>query len=139
VAASVLLVGAAVATIVGTVTDLIQGAGGRQVDDAAIFVLERAMLLFIIAELLYTLRAVNLGSRITVEPFLLIGLIAIVRRVLVVTAEVEGKGGEQVDDFVIQIAALAGLALVLTLSIRLLRTGRGTRRAREDAHAATTT
>jgi hypothetical protein len=48
-------------------------------------------------------------------------LIAIVRRVLVVTAEVEGQRGDQVTDFVVQIAALAGLALVLTLSIFLLR------------------
>jgi uncharacterized membrane protein (DUF373 family) len=121
ISASVLLVGAAALTIVGTVSDLVEGAGARQVDDAAVFVLERGLLLFIIAELLYTLRVVNFGGRIHVEPFLLVGLIAVVRRILVVTAEVEGRTGQGVTDFVVQIAALAGLALVLTLSICLLR------------------
>ena len=124
VAAAVLLVGAAGITLVGTVEDLVEGRAATKPDDTAIFVLERGMLLFIIAELLYTLRVVNLGGRIRVEPFLLIGLIAIVRRVLVVTAEVEGQRGGQVTDFVAQIAALAGLALVLTLSIFLLRRSR---------------
>jgi len=33
--AAILLVGAAAVTIVGTIADLIQGAGGRQVADAA--------------------------------------------------------------------------------------------------------
>jgi len=58
-----------------------------------------------------------------------------VRRVLVITAEVEGQAGGRVTDFVVQIAALAGLALVLTLSIRLLRPGRAEAAAREDAGA----
>ena len=119
--AAMLLVSAAALTIAGTVRDLIAGAGSRAVDDAAVFVLERGLLLFIIAELLYTLRVVNFGGRIHVEPFLLIGLIAVVRRVLVLTAEVEGQSGRQITDFVIQLAALAGLALVLTLALRLLR------------------
>jgi uncharacterized membrane protein (DUF373 family) len=44
------------------------------------------LLVFIIAELLYTLRVVNFGGRILVEPFLFIGLIAVVRKVLVITA-----------------------------------------------------
>jgi uncharacterized membrane protein (DUF373 family) len=119
--AAAMLVVAGGATVVGTVTDLVNGSGSRTVTDAAIFVLERGMLLFIVGELLYTLRVVNFGGRIQVEPFLLIGLIAIVRRVLVVTAEVEGQSGRDVTDFVIQIGALAVLALVLTLSITLLR------------------
>jgi hypothetical protein len=76
--------------------------------------------MFIIAELLYTLRLVNFGGRILVEPFLFIGLIAVVRRVLVITAEFEGGRG-QASDFVRQIGALAGLALAFTLAIYLFR------------------
>jgi hypothetical protein len=38
-----------------------------------------------------------------------------------ITAEVEGHSGRDVIDFVIQIGALAVLALVLTISITLLR------------------
>jgi hypothetical protein len=65
---------------------------------------------------------VTFGGRILVEPFLFIGLIAVVRRVLVITAEIEGTPDrDEITDFLIQVGALAGLALVLALSIHLLR------------------
>jgi uncharacterized membrane protein (DUF373 family) len=118
----VLLVVAAGFTLVGTVTDVIQGSDSRPVADTSVFVLERALLMFIIAELLYTLRLVDFGGRILVEPFLFIGLIAVVRRVLVITAEVErASTHQQMTDFLAQLAALGGLALVLAVSIFLLR------------------
>ena len=119
VVATLLVVGAAF-VVVGTVTDLVEGSDSRAIADAGVFLLDRILLLFIIAELLYTLRVVNIGGRILVEPFLFIGLIAIVRKVLVLTAEVQEPSG-QMTDFLIQIGALAGLALVLTISIFMLR------------------
>jgi uncharacterized membrane protein (DUF373 family) len=118
----VLLVVAAGFTLAGTVTDVVEGSEGRPVADTGVFVLERALLMFIIAELLYTLRLVDFGGRILVEPFLFIGLIAVVRRVLVVTAEVEHvTTRQQTIDFLIQLGALGALALVLAVSIFLLR------------------
>jgi uncharacterized membrane protein (DUF373 family) len=122
-AVGVLLVVAAGFTLVGTVIDLIEGSEARPIADTGVFLLDRVLLIFIIAELLYTLRVVNFGGRILVEPFLFIGLIAVVRKVLVVAAEAEQQG-LRTSDVVIQIGALAGLALVLSLSIYLLRRSR---------------
>ena len=119
VAATLLVVGAAF-IVVGTITDLVEGSDSRAIADAGVFLLDRILLLFIIAELLYTLRVVNIGGRILVEPFLFIGLIAIVRKVLVLTAEVQ-EPGRDVTGFLVQIGALAGLALVLSISIFMLR------------------
>ena len=119
VAATLLVVGAAF-VVVGTITDLVEGSDSRAIADAGVFLLDRILLLFIIAELLYTLRVVNIGGRILVEPFLFIGLIAIVRKVLVLTAEVQAPGRD-VTGFLVQIGALAGLALVLSISIFMLR------------------
>jgi uncharacterized membrane protein (DUF373 family) len=119
VVAALLALGA-VFTLVGTVSDLIAGSHGRAISDAGVFLLDRVLLLFIIAELLYTLRVVNFGGQIQVEPFLLIGLIAIVRKVLVLTAEAQEPGSET-SGFLIQIGALAGLTLVLAIAIYLLR------------------
>jgi uncharacterized membrane protein (DUF373 family) len=122
VVVAALLVVAAAFTAVGTVIDVIKGSDSRSITDTGIFILSRVLLMFIIAELLYTLRLVNFGARILVEPFLFIGLIAVVRRVLVITAEVEGNPGRrEIVNFLIQIGALAALALVLSLSIHLLR------------------
>ena len=121
-ASALLLVVAAVFTLVGTVVDLVEGSRSREITDTGVFVLERVLLLIIIAELLYTLRIVDAGDgRILVEPFLLIGLIAIVRRVLVVTAEAELDDRTAVTDFAIEAGALAALALVLAVSLHFLR------------------
>jgi uncharacterized membrane protein (DUF373 family) len=126
VVVAALLVVAAVFTTVGTIVDVVEGSDSRSITDTGIFILSRVLLMFIIAELLYTLRLVNFGARILVEPFLFIGLIAVVRRVLVITAEVErNPGRREITDFLIQVGALAGLALVLSLSIHLLRRSAG--------------
>jgi uncharacterized membrane protein (DUF373 family) len=118
---ALLLLVAAGLTAVGTTVDLIEGSDSRPITDAGVFLLERCLLLFIIAELLYTLVLVESGGRILVEPFLFIGLIAVVRRVLVVTAEAEFKDQASVVDFAIEIGALAALALVLAIAIHFLR------------------
>jgi uncharacterized membrane protein (DUF373 family) len=121
VVAALLLLVAAGFTLVGTLIDVIEGSGSRRIADAGLFVLDRVLLLFMIAELLYTLRVVNFGGRILVEPFLFIGLIAVVRRILVITAEIEGGSEQQITNWLIEIGALGGLALALSLSIYLLR------------------
>jgi uncharacterized membrane protein (DUF373 family) len=119
---AILLVAAAVFTTVGTVRDVIEGSGARPVTDTGVFILERALLLFIIAELLHTLWLIDFGGRILVEPFLFIGLIAVVRRVLVVTAEAEtAKTHREIVDSLLQIGALGALALVLAASIAFVR------------------
>jgi hypothetical protein len=120
----VLLLVAAGYTLVGMVVDLIEGSDSRAIADSGLFLLDRVLLLFIIAELLYTLRLVDLrgGGEILVEPFLFIGVIAVVRRVLVIAAELESaETDDALHDFLVEIGALAGLAFVLVLSIYLLR------------------
>jgi uncharacterized membrane protein (DUF373 family) len=116
-----LLITAAAFTIAGTVVDVVEGSRSRPIGDTGVFVLDRVLLLFMLAELLYTLRLVDAGGRILVEPFLLIGLIAVLRRILVIAAEIEGDKPRDISDFVLEIAAFGGLAFLLTASIFLLR------------------
>ena len=121
-AVAALLIVAAAFTFVGTVIDLIEGRDSRPIADVGVFILDRVLLLFILAELLYTLRLIDRGGRILAEPFLFIGLIAIVRRVLVLVAEVEHRRGRgEITDFVIEMGGLGGIALILMVSIYLLR------------------
>jgi uncharacterized membrane protein (DUF373 family) len=122
--AGVLLVVAGVFTVVGTVIDLIEGSSARAVADTGLFLLDRVLLLFIVAELLYTLRVVNFGGQILVEPFLFIGLIAVVRKVLVFTAEADAAQLEG-SGFIVTIGGLSGLAFVLAVAIYLLRRSAG--------------
>jgi uncharacterized membrane protein (DUF373 family) len=120
-----LLVAAAALTLIGTAADVIEGSRSRPVTDVGVFLLERILLFFIIAELLYTLRLVDFGGTILVEPFLFIGLIAVVRRILLITAEAEGAGGPgDVTGFLVEIGVLGALTLALAISIHLLRRSR---------------
>ena len=76
--------------LVGTVHELyhgIQSSAGAV--DTGVTLLDRILLLLIIAELAYTLRFVLRTHEIALEPFLFIGLIAVVRRILIVTAQLE--------------------------------------------------
>lgn len=87
-----LLAAAGILVLVGTASGLIRelhrGAGAV---DVAVLVLDRVLLALIVAELLYTLRFVVRTHEIAVEPFLYIGLIADVRRILIVSAEFEPR------------------------------------------------
>jgi uncharacterized membrane protein (DUF373 family) len=120
-----LLAVAAGITLADMVADVLRGGRHRDAVDLGLFVLERTLLLFMIAELLATLRVIDFGARILAGPFLLIALIAVVRRILVITAEFESGGGRrQLEDFLLELGGLGGLVLVLALAVWLVRAAR---------------
>jgi uncharacterized membrane protein (DUF373 family) len=120
-----LLVVAAGFALGDTVVNIFRDSSHRDVTDIGLFVLERTLLLFMIAELLATLRITDFGARILLQPFLLIAMIAVVRRILVVTAEFESGGGRrQLEDFLLEVGGLAGLVLALAVALWLMRAAR---------------
>jgi uncharacterized membrane protein (DUF373 family) len=123
-AVALLLAAAAVLVLVGTVHELahaISTSAGAV--DTGVTVLDRVLLLLIIAELAYTLRFVLRTHTIAVEPFLFIGLIAVVRRILIVTAQFERlpSGGRVLTNFLFELGLLGFLALTLAIAVRLVR------------------
>jgi hypothetical protein len=119
-----LLVVAAIGVIAGTVEELINGIGdGTDPVTIGLLVLDRILLLLIVAELLHTLRIVLYEGDIYAEPFLLVGLIAVVRRVVVVTAQVEQSSGRPLTNLLLELGMLALLALAFGAAIYLLRRG----------------
>lgn len=125
IAVGVMLAVAAILVLAGTVSGLVNAVddGGDTVQ-VGLQVLDRLLLLLIIAELLHTLRLVIDEGEIQAEPFLLIGLIAVVRRVVVVTANIEQlPAGEALRNFLLELGILGGLALAFGGAIYLLRRG----------------
>lgn len=119
--AAVLLV--AVVIIGGEVVhEVVEGIQGGGVE-AALKILDRVLLLFIIAELIYTLRISLARSQLILEPFLIIGLVAVVRRVLIATAQVEQwlVAGRDISPLLYELGALAGLVLSLAIALSLAR------------------
>jgi len=64
---------------------------------------------------------------LVVALFLLIGLVATVRRVVVVTAEVESypDGGRELTNFLLELALLAALTIAFAVALYLLRRAPG--------------
>ena len=120
-----LLLGVAgVLILVGTVSGLVHGLR----DDAGavnvgVLVLDRVLLALIVGELLYTLRFVVRTHEIAVEPFLYIGLIAVVRRILIVTAQFERSplAGRALTNTLLEFGLLGLTVPALAAAVFLVR------------------
>ena len=120
-----LLLGAAgVLILVGSVSSLVHAVSeGVPAVDTGIRVLDRVLLALIVGELLYTLRFVVRTHEIAVEPFLYIGIIAVVRRILIVTAQFEQgpQSGRALTNTLLELGLLALLVPALAAAVWLVR------------------
>lgn len=92
--------------------------------EVALTLLDRVLLALMLAEILYTLVRFAREGSLEATPFLVIGIIAAVRRVLVLTAEAVEKFDLADPAFMAVLAELALLALLVlafSLAIRLVR------------------
>lgn len=86
--------------------------------------LDQVLLVLLIVELLYTVHVSFREHVLTAPPFLLVALIAAVRRILVLTAEAKTVMEARPDAFrevVIELALLTVMALGLVFCLHLLR------------------
>lgn len=120
---ALLLVAAAVLVLIGTVEAIILALTTHMAAlEGGVLVLDRILLTLIVAEFAYTLRVVIEKHEISAEPFLFIGLIAVVRRVLIVTAEFEQPQTDaQLNNVLLELGMLGGLVLGLAAAIFLVR------------------
>ena len=78
--------------------------------ETSLTVLDRVLLILIFVELLNTIEVIVQEREIVAEPFLLIGLIAVVRRILLVTAEAkQDLATEAFQNLIIELGVLTAL------------------------------
>lgn len=97
--------------------------GDRTMDAGAAF-LDVVLLVLMVVELAYTVVLSLGGVVLSAEPFLIVGLIAVIRRILVITVgEVQsGRTSSQLSQTsAIELAILTGVVLAFVLSIVMLR------------------
>ncbi|HSP08523.1 MAG TPA: phosphate-starvation-inducible PsiE family protein [Candidatus Dormibacteraeota bacterium] len=82
-------------------------------------VLDKGLVLLMVGELLHTLRVTVRERGLAAEPFLIVGLIAGIRRVLILTAQTDTKF--QWNPEGIQLLILVGLILVMAIAIGIWR------------------
>lgn len=127
--ASVLLVVGAIALLVVAGYHLATGYDDG-VKDAVQQVLDDLLLVFILVELLAAVRATMHERRLVAEPFLLVGMIASIKEILVISVDAREKRGEALDEALMEIGVLGVLLLALSVATLLVR-----RKEREPAEA----
>lgn len=86
--------------------------------------LDRLLLILMVVEILYTVQVSLREHTLVPEPFLVVGLIAGIRRILVLTAEFSDmiqEGGDVFRNAMIELALLTVLVLALVVALALLR------------------
>lgn len=121
---AVLLATSALALLVRGAYSVVENIAVGTFASNIIALLDQILLILLVVELLYTVQVSFREHTIAAEPFLLVGVIAVIRRVLVLTAEFAhvSRYSEAVfRHFVIELGVLTILVLVLVLSLLLLR------------------
>jgi uncharacterized membrane protein (DUF373 family) len=104
----------------------------QEVDSSVwlVVTIDRILLVLMIIEILHTVRVSFNEGALTCEPFLVVGLIASIRRVLMITlessqAQDSGKPAAELqhlfNESMIELGVLGGLIIVMVVSIYLLR------------------
>ena len=106
---------------IGFVRSVADGASAHSIVD----LLDRMLLILMIVELLYTVQVSFREHTLVPEPFLIVGLIAVTRRVLVLTAQFatlfEKGNSEAFQSAMLELALLTVMIVALVVSLRLLR------------------
>ena len=98
--------------------------GTAEIESKAIQILNTVLLVMMTMEIVYTV-AISLESHtLKAEPFLIIGVIAGIRRMLVITAtstEAEASRPEQFHNMLLELGLLAATVVALSAAIWILR------------------
>ncbi|HTO88360.1 MAG TPA: phosphate-starvation-inducible PsiE family protein [Thermoanaerobaculia bacterium] len=119
-----LLSGCAVALLVAGAIDFVSSLAGGRLPQNVIEILDRTLLILLVVEILYTVQVSFREHALVPEPFLIVGLIAATRRILILTAEFKDlleKGAEAFRNGMIELGLLGFLILALVVSLVLLR------------------
>lgn len=82
-------------------------------------VLDKTLLILMIIEILYTVRVSYKEHTLSAEPFLTVGLIAGIRRILVISVET-AYYEEKFEHFMIEISIIGVLILIFVISHKIL-------------------
>jgi len=111
---SILLVVAGAVLLFSAIYDFVRDVGHISATTILLNVLDKGLILFIIAELLHTVRVTIQERTLVAEPFLIVGLIAGIRRILILTAQTTQSPFN---------ASSQGVELVLLILLVLVMTG----------------
>ncbi len=136
----VMLAVAVLVGVGGAAASLWRAILARGETEALVLAVDRLLFVLMVVEVMHTVRVSFRSGGLVCEPFLIVGLIASIRRVLVITLETSqahepGKWNPDaqalLNSTMLELTVLGALILVMVISIYMLR-----RSDREHGHAS---
>ncbi len=115
---AVTLIGCAFAVLASTVNELLT-KGGDGITAAMEATLDSLLIVFILVELLSAVRSTLTERKLVAEPFLLVGIIATIKEIVIVSAFAEK--GRDVQNSMLEVGVLGAVLVGLALSTWVLR------------------
>src|SRR5919109_102482 len=119
----ILLAAVAITLLITEIIYYVQYLAAGVLSENIVFLLDRVLLIIIFVEVLYTVQVSFRQHLLQPEPFLVVGMIAVTRRILVLTAELSKlvKDDEALfRNSMIELGLLTILIISLVVSLRLL-------------------
>lgn len=113
------LVGCAGLVLVDTIYDLFARTGDDGITKAMQSTLDSLLIVFILVELLSAVRSTLEERKLVAEPFLLVGIIATIKEIVVVSAFAEK--GRDVAESMLEVGVLGAVLVGLSLASYMLR------------------
>jgi uncharacterized membrane protein (DUF373 family) len=114
-----LVIGAVI--VMGSIAYHLVSDIGEGAESAVTAALDGLLLVFILLELLGAVRATMTERKLVAEPFLVVGIIASIKEIVVTALGARDLGGERFDDAMVTIGVLAGAVLLLAMATFLIR------------------
>ena len=121
--AGVVLVAGAAAVLVEVAYGLVTTVADGTID-AVTTALDGLLLIFILLELLAAVRATMVQQQLVAEPFLIVGIIASIKEIVVTALKAQDLIGAEdgaFDDAMIKIGVLGVVVVLLSVSVLLVR------------------
>ena len=121
-----------------------QGLSAQASASTVVEVIDRLLVVFMLVEILHTVRISIRSHTLVTEPFLVVGLIATIRRILVITLDAANltsaanwanDGPAKLRASMFELALLGGIVMVLVISIHILRKSKSSEEEEEIRRA----
>jgi uncharacterized membrane protein (DUF373 family) len=102
--------------------DLFTEVGKEGIEEAIKASLDTLLLVFILVELLSAVKTTIVERKLVAEPFLLVGMIASIKEIILVSTEVEFRvRSQEFERAMIEMGVLGGLVVALSFAMLMLR------------------
>lgn len=124
VALGLLLAAGAIALLISAGATFVRAVADGEIVGRLVSILDQLLLVLMIVEILYTVQISFREHALMPEPFLVVGLIASIRRVLVITAELSNVAERDPETFrhaMLELGLLTVMILALVGALGIIR------------------